>query len=166
MKRILSLISVLVLSGCTTVDDFIAISPEQRAEKACSNITEFKQANNALNALVHKYAEIKMDLKRGYKIHKNCRSVQVPGNVQTNCYQTFMGVQCNSVAIPSYETVCDEIPVAINPELEKQKLQEISQYYSMIKDDLSKKYNDCFNSVLRMNPEQAFSVWKSRTYPH
>ncbi len=165
MRTILALVAVLVVSGCTTVDDFVALTPEQRAEKACLNVTEFKQEYKELSALSTNIVQTQMDLNRGYKIHKQCRTVQTAGNAQTNCYQTFSGVQCDTFTVPNYQTVCDEIPVAINPEFETQKLEKMKELYPVLKETLQQKYNACYQTVLQMTPDQAFAVWKSRTKP-
>nr|DAG27664.1 MAG TPA: hypothetical protein [Caudoviricetes sp.] len=166
MRTILALAAVLVVSGCaTTVDDFVALTPDQRAEKACNNVNEFKQDAKELNAILVSISQTEMDLARGYKIHRTCRTVQTPGSGQTNCYQTFSGIQCDTVTYPNYQTVCDEIPVSINPEFESQKLEKLKKLYPVLKESLENRYGACYQAVLHMTPEQAFTVWKSRTKP-
>lgn len=165
MRTILALAAVLVVSGCTTVEDFVALTPEQRAEKACLNVREFKLDYQELSALGSNIAQTQMDLNRGYKIHKQCQTVQIAGSATTNCYQTPLGVQCNTVTNPNYQTVCDEIPVAINPEFEAEKLKKMKELYPALEERLRKKYNACYQTVLQMSPDQAFAVWKSRTKP-
>ncbi len=166
MKTILALAAVLLVSGCaTTVDDFAALTPEQRAEKACGNVNEFKQDLKELNALSSAIAQTEMDLNRGYKIHKTCHSIQVAGSEQTNCYQTINGIKCETISQPNYQTVCNETPVAIDAEFETKKLEKMKALYPVMKESLKKRYGACYKMVVQMTPEQAFAVWKSRTKP-
>lgn len=155
MNRILGLLLVFI-AGCTTVDDFKKMSPSERARQVCERQKNIKDVLNEKKTLATAIAGSQTDLARGYKIHRQCQQVKVYGNATAVCQTVGMQTSCTESRPESYETRCKETPVSINPELEKQNIQNWTQALTVVDQRLKVAWNQCFTSVEKMSPEEAY----------
>ena len=83
-KLLLSTITVTAfLSGCTTLDDFIEMTPQQRAETVCRNAPQVKSLASQYETYADAAATARENLRRGYLLHRDCRWVRIPDGSHT-----------------------------------------------------------------------------------
>ncbi len=86
MRQLLlsTLIVTAVLSGCTTLDDFIEMTPQQRAETVCRNAPQVKSLASQYENYANVAAAARENLRRGYLLHRDCRWVRIPDGSHTD----------------------------------------------------------------------------------
>ena len=155
----LLLFSSLTLLACTTVDDFRKMTPHQRAEKVClrqKNIENIMQQKSSLNAAI---ADSQLALSSGYRVHKQCYEVEVPGDTKTECKDWYGKLQCTTSTKRKYRTQCDEKPVSISPELERSNIQSWSLNLRNVESNLQTTWSNCYTGMINLTPEEAYKYF-------
>ena len=148
---------LLLAAGCTTVETFREMSPDQRAQAVCnkqSRIVELKKEKDALEGNINNAQKA---LARGYRIHKQCRKEKVYGPLKRSCV-TKDGVSiCTETRNESYEDRCTEIPVPINAEAERTNIAQWSAELKPIKEQYRANWDRCYNWAVNLSAEDAFN---------
>jgi len=160
LKSRLALTLTLLISACTTVDDFRKMSPDERANRVCSRQANIKNLVAEKDQLTAAIQAAQADLGRGYKIHKQCNQVKVYGNPTTSCQKTGNTVNCTEYRPESYTTQCQELPVSINAELEKEKIQSWTITYQNTQQNLQNEWQKCYEFMKKTTPEEAYGYYK------
>lgn len=154
-----TLVVVGWLAGCTTLEDFQKMTPEQRAQAVCS-----KQAaplDRQIRDLRAAVADVNAALSAGYRLHRSCRDVERYGDKQVTCTTTHNGpastTQCTEFRPRRIETVCNDQPVAISFELERDKLNSYNAQLAGAESQRNASYGACFQEAVRLSPEEAFA---------
>ena len=158
--RVFTLLLVLTLSACTTVDDFRKMSPTERARLVCERKNDIQQLSAEQRQLAGAIQSSQMDLGRGYKVHTQCRPVKVYGPVTTTCKKVGNVTECTEFRPEAYETRCIETPVSISPDLERQNIQAWSSAQIQVSQSLQEAWKKCMDFVERLSPEEAFQQYQ------
>ena len=159
MLRRSLVIATLLLCGCTTVSDFQKMSAHERAVAVCKRQKDLQSIANQISNLQSGINDSQSALARGYRVHQQCRQVEVYGNASVNCYKIGFQVQCDETRPKSYETRCTETPVSINPELEKENIRNWSQSVESLKAQAKEKGQKCYQFIYPLSPEQAYKYY-------
>ena len=158
-----------LVSGCVSVDDFRKMSPAERAVFVCDRNGEVKGLGKQIEDMAADIAEIEEALHRGYRVHRSCKQVPVTGTttsrktVKSKCTPDGKGGQvCEEQEViteeptTEYRTVCEEIPVAIDPEFEKEKLRSEQWRIEDVAAIRNEVYAACILEVESMTAEEAY----------
>ncbi len=77
MKRWCCIVPIVFASACTTLEDFQAMSPDERAEKVCGGTDAARQRKRTLSNLNSEISEKEELLATGYRVHEYCQIVAV-----------------------------------------------------------------------------------------
>jgi len=77
MHKWLFLVPLLLASACTTVEDFQAMSPDERADKVCSATSGSRQRRSGLMNLDTEISAQQNLLATGYRVYQNCQVLPV-----------------------------------------------------------------------------------------
>lgn len=162
MKRyfLALLVFLVLLTGCTTVDDFRKMSSSERARRVCERRQNIVNLVNQKSSLSTAIQRSQTDLGRGYKVHKQCQQVKVYGQATTTCQNLGGIVSCSENRPESYETRCTESPVAINADLERQNIQSWSEALFRTDQNLRNEWQSCARYIGNMTAEEAYSHYK------
>jgi hypothetical protein len=159
MNRLCWVLAVLALSGCTTIDDFRMLSADQRAAAVCKRDREIRQLRRSQQTYLDGIQSAREALGRGYRVHKSCEQIERPAGRQTTCDHSGTQRVCKETLLTKSETRCQETPVAINADNERQNVQEWSQAAASIDLQIQAAYAQCYARVLPLTPEQAFQLY-------
>ena len=156
----LALALVFLVSACTTVDDFRKMSPAERASRVCNRQQNIQSLMTERDRLAAAIQAAQTDLGRGYKVHRQCSQVKVYGNPTTSCQKYGNQLNCTEYRPESYTTQCQELPVSLNPELEKEKIQSWSIAHQDTVQRLQIEWQRCNGSMVNLTPEEAYEHYR------
>ena len=166
MKKLAALLSAVVLSGCTTVSDFIAMTPEEMAVKTCSNSAVLAAEADELKRLAELIAAADGNIARGYALHRQCIDQEVPYTTQGNCWTDYFGnLRCSQYTSTRTVTSCTDVPVAVDVDEERRKSAQYKELFARMMERNKAHVAECYNRVLEMSPQEAFELWEKRGYP-
>lgn len=160
------LAAAAMLSGCTTVDDFIAMTPQQRAETVCRNAPQVKALAQQYEANASAAQTARENLERGYLLHRDCRWVRVPDGSHTDCWRDRHGnTHCDTR--PKFRDVqeCRDIPVTIDRTAETAKLNQATAAMEAVKNQHAELYTPCLERAARLLPQDAFYFYDNDLMP-
>lgn len=120
MQKWLFLVPLLLLGACTTVEDFQAMSPDERAAKVCGATSASRQRRSGLMNLDTEISAQENLLATGYRVYQNCQvaPVRVPAAVADCSGLTGSELEScqksGTVARTEYRRVCREARVPID----------------------------------------------------
>lgn len=185
----------LIVSGCASLDDFRAMSSAQRAERACKRVVNFSPEKNELYNLEDMARDINKKISTGYTPREECTWVERPRELRLNCSNNGSGTTCRESALNSRivyscaeltDALNGKITLPVNPQsalafncdrkcityhipLDKNSLEreksDILNRMADIERRIAHKYNSCYSSVLRMNADESFVVYKNKSFP-
>lgn len=158
--------TTMLATGCTTVDDFIEMTPQQRAETVCRNAPQIRALAQQYEAYAAQANAAQTNLTRGYLLHQACRWVTVPDGAHTDCYRDKHGNQhCDTR--PRYRRVqeCREIPVTIDRVAETNKLTQAQQAAAAAQQQHAALYQPCLERAITLLPQQAFYYYDNNLLP-
>ena len=153
------LFALLLLFGCTTVSDFQKMSPHERAVAVCKRQKDLQSIGSQISSLQNSINDSQSVLARGYRVHQQCRQVEVYGDSSVTCNRFGSQVTCDESRPKSYKTECTETPVSINPDLEKENIRNWSQSIESLKAQGKEKAQKCYQFIYPMSPEQAYKYY-------
>ena len=131
MKKVCVIIALLFLSACTTIEDFQAMSPDERAEKVCSATSASRQQSSSLAAINNQIAAKEQLLATGYRVYEDCQVVPISVPARTSDCSGKSGNELescqksNTPARTEYRRLCREIPVPIDYNYESSVLRNL-----------------------------------------
>lgn len=156
----IALVAVALLgTGCATVDDFKAMSADERANRVCSRQREVVDVRQQAALQRVEIGSIEQALGRGYRVHRQCKSVPVADQTTTRCTTQNGALVCNqSRQATSFRQECTEQPVAIDGNLERSKLESLNVSVAALDVQARQSFDQCYATVVRMSPEAAFNI--------
>ena len=154
-------LAVVFLSGCVTLEDFQEMSASQRANLVCSGSNYAGRFDSRIRNLQNDISETRNALRLGYRIHKSCKYEKVPKQGAEYCTTVFdIITECESTTEYTREKVCEDIPVSIDGDFEKSKLEDYSNELTSVRTKRLDVYNDCYSSVITLTPGQAYQLYQ------
>lgn len=153
---VLTALTALLLTACTTVDDFRRYSPDRRAQLVCERDNSIRAQDQRLAEWQALHAQTQQALDRGYHVHRQCR--EVPTAATEVCEIEGKRRVCKTrEAKPRLE--CEETPVPLNVALEKEKLVAYAQNIQRQAQEREQSWQACFARVRALSPEAAFALF-------
>jgi len=147
MKLLIASVAILLLSSCTSLEDFQKMSPEARAHKTCNNDVTVRHYGSQVYQLSNEINQIDALLLKGYKTRENCTTIT---------YERTSGDKPDS----AIKKICTEVVIPINDyvyKFEENRKAKLSIELEEAKDKKQINFDQCFNKVVSMNAEQAFT---------
>jgi len=131
MNKSFILIPLLLAGACTTIEDFQAMSPDERAEKVCSATSASRQRSSSLANINNQIQMKEHLLATGYRVYEDCQVVPIvvparnadcsgkTGSELESCQKN------NTPARTEYRRLCREIPVPIDYNYESSMLRDL-----------------------------------------
>ena len=155
--RLLTASTLLVAAaGCTTVETFKEMSPDQRAQKVCAKQSRIASLWHEKSSLESNIAEAQKTLARGYRIHKHCQKERVYGPLSRTCVTKDNVTKCTESRPESFVDRCTEIPIPINAEAERNNIAQWSASLKPINEQYRAAWDKCYNWAVKLSPEEAF----------
>ena len=158
MKKSWLVFAVFLLGGCAkTLEDFQEMSSQERTRYVCEEHREVRKLSSRTDDALQLMRESEEVVQRGYRVHKSCK--KIPYFTEENCSFSEEGVlTCKKKK--EYETVCEEVPVAIDADLEKEKLRSHERDYEEYGRLLREKVTQCRDHVQDLGAEEAFDYYQ------
>lgn len=157
--RLFFYLTVIFLAGCTTLDDFKAMSPENRAINVCNKQSNIISLASERDSYKNSISSANQALALGYRVHRQCYQVEVYGNATTDCSMFGSNIRCTEYRPKTYQTKCNETPVSIDSNLERSNIQSWTEALKTLESRLSYEYNICYQNVLKMSAEEAYEYF-------
>lgn len=157
--KIITYLIVIFLTGCTTLDDFKAMSAEQRAIQVCNKQPNIVPLASERDSYKNSISSAHQALALGYRVHRQCYQVEVYGDAITNCRNFGSGIRCTEYRPKEYQTQCNETPVSIDTNLEQSNIQSWTDALKILEARLNTEYNACYQNVLQMSAEEAYKYY-------
>lgn len=151
-----------LLAACTTVDDYRRMTPEQRAERVCARNVPLRELDAAINQTRSMIGDTELALHRGYRVHQQCRRVELPDNVTRQC-TTTQGPKgqtqvCKEEREERSRKECTDTVITIDRALEETNHRSYLQRLAQLQAQRTLDGQRCFDRAVRMTPEEAFSA--------
>ena len=162
MKFYYSLMLISLLSGCVTVEKLEKMNASERANFICSRDRNLRPLIDSEESYRLQIENTNLSLRRGYHVHKSCQKITTPVDGGIQCLSSSSGnssqvMNCSQAM--QTKDFCTENPVALNLELEKSKLKQLENQYSVAKKNRVDFYKKCNNHVSGLSPEQALNYY-------
>jgi len=156
LVALLALVLALTLVGCTTIEDFRRLSPDQRAQRVCERDATVGAHNMRLGEWERQHAQTQAALDRGYHLHRQCRSV--PAAVTEVCEMQGNRRVCRTRE-EERRRVCSDVPVPLDARLESDKLAAYAENIARERQARDQTWQRCVAHVRTLSPEAAFSLY-------
>lgn len=164
-------LTLLLVSACTTLEDFQAMSPEERAEKVCSATAASRQRKWALNSLNDEISARQQLLATGYRVYEHCRIVAVTVPARSADCGGLSGEElaaCQSKTVPAStenRRVCEAVPVPIDYQYEASVLRnlQMNREQQLAIDD--EQAYVCVGRARSLSADEAYSKYKAGADP-
>jgi len=162
---------LMLASACTTLEDFQAMSPDERAEKVCSATAASRERRWQLNSLNDEISARQQLLATGYRVHEYCRvvAVTVParpadcgglsGDELTACQQRTAPARTEN------RRLCEAVPVPIDYRYEAAVLHnlQMTREAQLAIDD--EQAYVCVGRARSLTVDEAYSRYKAGADP-
>lgn len=165
-NTILTSVAVIFLSACTTVDDFHAMSPDERADKVCRSADTYSQRERSLRSLGTQISAKEDLLATGYRVHESCQMVSttVPGKTVDCGGATGVSLQVcqmgNTPAMTQNRQVCTETPVPIDYNYESGALRNLHMARAELDEYHEQQTYVCVAKARSLPADRAYSLYK------
>lgn len=153
---ILTALTALLLTACTTVDDFRRYTPDRRAQLVCERDLGIRAQDQRLAEWQGLHAQTQQALDRGYHVHRQCR--EEPTAATEVCETEGKRRVCQTREAKPRQ-VCEETPVPLNVPLEKEKLAAYAQNINRQAQERQQSWQACTTRVRALSPEAAFDLF-------
>ena len=147
ITRTLILTIAALTSACTTLEDFQNMSPSARANKTCNDDVTVRHYRYQVNNLTSQINEIDALLLKGYRVRESCTTITYDNDSSKTPKQSSKKI-CQEVVIPLNDHIYN---------LEKERRLNLSQELESATIRKKNSFNDCYQKVLPMSAEQAFT---------
>ena len=160
MARTLLIGMAALLAACTTLDDYRRMTPEQRARHVCARQQRLLEGDAAIEQVRGLIADTELALHRGYRVHSQCRRVELPDNVTQKCTTTSgpkgQTQVCREEREERSRRECTDTVITIDRSLEEANHRSYVQRMADLQARRAADGRQCFDQALRMTPEEAF----------
>ena len=165
------MLPLLLLTACTTIEDFQAMSPDERAEAVCSATGAARQRSSTLAGINNQIATKEQLLATGYRVYEDCQVVPVSVPARTADCSGKSGNeldQCqrsNTPARTEYRRLCREIPVPIDYNYESSALRDLR----MAREDQQELHDQqnysCVARARSLSATDAYLLYRNNAEP-
>lgn len=135
------LLPLALLFGCTTVQDFREMTPDQRAKAVCEQDETVRRLKNERNDVAWNIESAQEEMLRGYTFDEGCQPfASASGNFDNN-----PGPYCYNFMRPD------------DPAAQKGQLENWKATQNRLDEALKAAWESCYARVLKMSPEEAFA---------
>ena len=167
--KILFFIGGALLGGCASLDDFRGMSPSERADYVCDRHYDVKQLDAEIAAAESEIADISAALARGFRLHRYCKQIPVKRKTREKCSTEQQNSEsgggevevCEEISEIKHEEFCEDIPVPIDGEFERDKRDRRRGELRNLENELARVFTACTNEVRQMSAERAFDYYQS-----
>ncbi len=162
---------LLLLVSCTTMEDFHAMSPDQRAENVCSATIGYRQSKRSLADLNAQITEKQNLLATGYCVYETCQivSVAVPENFVSCEGLTGSELKAckkgNASATKENRRVCEQTPVPIDYTYESSMLRELKMARENQLQMHELQTDNCLSRASSLSAEDAYLRYNGNMEP-
>lgn len=162
---------LMLVNACTTLEDFQAMSPDERAEKVCSATAASRQRRWQLNSLNDEISARQQLLATGYRVHEYCRIVAVTVPARPADCGGLSGDElatCQQKTVPASmqnRRVCEAVPVPIDYRYEAAVLHnlQMTREEQLAIDD--EQAYVCVGRARSLSVDEAYSRYKAGADP-
>lgn len=133
------LFPLVFLFGCTTVQDFRNMTPDERAKAVCERDETVRRIRNERNDVAWNIESAQEEMLRGYTFDEGCQPFNSPGN-----FDSTPGPYCDNFMRPE------------SPRTEKQSLEKWQATLNQLDEALKSAWSSCYSRVVKMTPDEAF----------
>lgn len=155
-----SLVGLLTLTACVTVQDFRDMSPHERAVKVCDQRGDIRALRNDILTLEQSMASSSQALRRGYRVFSDCEEYEVQTGTRTECKTLDYGVECEEHILWETRSRCTDTRVPVDAALERSNLNVWEQELAATRATLDSEYQGCYDFVLELTPEEAYQRYR------
>jgi hypothetical protein len=170
--RIACVLVALVTAGaCTTLEDFQAMSPDERADKVCSSTAAYRQRRSALNTLNNEILTREELLSSGYRVHEYCRIVAVTVPARAADCGGLSGDEltaCQQKTVPARtenRRVCEPVAVPIDFQYESAMLRDLQLARAEQLEIHEEQTYVCVARARSLSVDEAYSRYKANAEP-
>ena len=163
--------ALLVAGGCTSLEDFQAMSPDARADKVCGATLAARERRRTLSGLDAEIAEREDLLATGYRVHNYCRVVAVMVPAQAPDCSGLSGDElsaCQRRTVPAHaenRRVCEPVAVPIDYPYESARLRDLQLTRAEQRDADEEQRAGCFSRARELSADDAWSRYKANAEP-
>lgn len=159
-------LAATALAGCTTLNDFIAMTPQERAITVCDNADSLKNLAKSCSTYAETEAKIQGNLARGYSIYHRCEWIEIQDGMESDCWTDKRG-HSHCEHRPRYRQIqqCHDIPMTFNPEEEQKRLEDARAAADTCRQQFSESKVACLKRVMTMLPQDAYAHYDKNTAP-
>ncbi len=140
------LLPLAFLFGCTTVQDFREMTPEQRANAVCEKDTTVRRLKNERNDVAWNIESAQEEMLRGYTFDEGCQPFTSPGN-----FDSDPGPYCDNFTMPA------------RPGTQKQDIENWRATLNQLDQALLAARSSCYSKVINMTPEEAYQSYSNNS---
>lgn len=171
MKKSYAVIPLALLVSCTTMEDFHAMNPDERAESVCSATNGYRQRKRALTDLNNEIADKENLLATGYRVYEACQivTVNVPG--KTVSCEGLGGKELkacqksNTSATTENRRVCTQTPVPIDYNYESSVLRDLRMSRQNQVEMHELQTDNCLSRARTLSADKAYLLYKGNLEP-
>ena len=145
-----------LLTGCASIEDFRKMTPDERANMVCEADRRLRQLRKEKDLLTQSIQSSQEALSRGYRLHRECKDIEVYGDSTTVCKEIRGKTICKEHRPVSTRTECNDIPVAIDSKLEKENIRNWTKSTRQLDKETRSVRTACYSRIVKMTPEQAY----------
>lgn len=171
MKKWCAILAALFAGACATLEDFQAMSPDERAAKVCSGTDAYRQRRWSLTNLDNAISEKQELLATGYRVHEYCQilPVAIPGKA-ANCSgltgDEFNACQQSTVpATVENRRICKATAIPIDYQYESAALRDLQLQRAEELDFHDEQTYMCEARARSLSATEAYSRYKANAEP-
>jgi hypothetical protein len=171
IRRVCVLAALLGAGACTTLEDFQAMSPDERADKVCSGTAAYRQRRSMLNNLNSQISDREEALATGYRVHEYCRVVAVAVPARPADCGGLAGDElaaCQRKTVPATmenRRVCEPVPVPIDYQYESAMLRDLQLARAQQEEIHDEQTYVCVARARSLSADEAYSRYKANAEP-
>lgn len=165
------LMALLIAGGCTTLEDFQAMTPDERADTVCSSTAAYRQRRAALNNLNNEISAREEILAKGYRVHEYCRIVAVTVPARPADCGPLAGGEldaCRNKTIPAStenRRVCEPVAIPIDYRYESDMLRDLQLARAEQLEVHDEQTYVCMGRARSLSVDEAYSRYKANAEP-
>jgi hypothetical protein len=162
---------LLLATACTTIEDFQAMSPDERADRVCSATNAYRQRSSSLANINNQISAKEEILATGYRLYEHCQVVPIAIPAAAADCSGVTGAEletCQKSNTPArivYRRLCRETPVPIDYNYESNILRDLR----MTREDQLEIHEQqtyvCAVKARSLSATDAYSLYKINAEP-
>ena len=172
MKKI-GIMVFLLLGGCASLEDFQAMSSEQRADYVCWRDSNIESIVAELSEVGYNINETREGLRTGYVTDRYCSEEYVVTEITETCEKTKKDNKkdgkikysektvCKEKPTYEYKTICHDIVTRVDKLAYRELLAQYEEDYDALNEEKHAEFDKCFDYIYELSPEEAFYYYKN-----